>query len=68
MVVISNLKNLVVRIWIDERAQDLVEYSLAVGFIAVAASAVFPPSIAPAISTIFGSVTDLLTQASTGGK
>ncbi len=40
----------------DRRGQDLVEYALAAAFVAVAASAAFPPSIAPAISTVFSKV------------
>lgn len=50
----------------DRRAQDLVEYSLAAAFIAVAASAFFPPSIAPAISSIWSRVVQILSQATTG--
>lgn len=50
----------------DRRAQDLIEYSLVVAFIAVAASAFFPPSIAPAITSIWSRVVQILTQATTG--
>lgn len=38
-------------IWRDTRGQDLVEYSLLTGFIAVAAGAAFPPP-SPAISRL----------------
>jgi pilus assembly protein Flp/PilA len=47
-------------IWRDSRGQDMVEYALLAGFIAVAAGAAFPP-ISGQISTIFSrliSVTD----------
>lgn len=50
----------------DQRAQDLIEYSLVVAFIAVAASAFFPPSIAPAITSIWSRVVQILSQATTG--
>ncbi|MCP5115898.1 MAG: Flp family type IVb pilin [bacterium] len=60
MNVISTLQELALRLRTDSRAQDMVEYSLAAGFIAVAVPAVFPPSIAPAISTSFRSVVDVL--------
>ena len=56
MAVVSKLKTFALRIWIDRRAQDMIEYSLAAAFVAVAASAFFPPAIAPAISTIFAKV------------
>lgn len=45
----------------ETRAQDLVEYSLLAGFIAVAAGA-FIPDITSSISVIFSRVTSLLTK------
>ncbi|MDA1312466.1 MAG: Flp family type IVb pilin [Acidobacteria bacterium] len=46
----------------DERAQDMVEYALLAGFIAVAAGALLP-NIANSISVIFNRVASLLSQA-----
>lgn len=46
----------------DTRGQDLIEYSLMVGFVAVAAGATMP-NVANSISTIFSSVTSVLTVA-----
>ena len=46
------------RIWYDTRGQDLVEYSLLTGFIAVAAGATFPP-ISSSLSTIFSKMKSL---------
>lgn len=43
---------------LDERAQDMVEYALLAGFIAVAAGAVFPPA-SDGISTIFSRMDSL---------
>ena len=40
----------------DVRGQDLVEYALLTGFVAVACGAIFPTSVAPSISTIFSKV------------
>jgi Flp pilus assembly pilin Flp len=54
------------QLWRDRRAQDLIEYSLAAGFVAVAASAFFPPSIAPAISSIWGRIVQILGQTGAG--
>jgi Flp pilus assembly pilin Flp len=46
----------------DQRAQDMVEYALLAGFIAVAAGAVLPP-IADSISTIFSKMGSVVATA-----
>lgn len=46
------------------RAQDLIEYALMAGFVAVAAGAVMP-GVASSISTIFSKVSSVLAVAST---
>ena len=46
----------------DERAQDMVEYALLAGFIAVAAGALLP-GIADGISTIFSKMGSLVNNA-----
>jgi Flp pilus assembly pilin Flp len=51
------------KIWRDERGQDLIEYALMAGFVAVAAGAIMP-NIASSISTIFSQVSSVLTAAS----
>ena len=53
---------LTIRIIRDTRGQDLIEYALMAGFVAVAAGAVMP-SVATQISTIFSKVSSLLTEA-----
>jgi Flp pilus assembly pilin Flp len=45
----------------EDRAQDLVEYSLLAGFIAVAAGA-FMPDVTNSVSVIFSRVTSLLSK------
>ncbi len=50
------------RIWRAEHGQDLIEYALLAGFVAVAAGAMIPP-VSTSISTIFSKVTSLLTVA-----
>lgn len=50
------------RIWRDEQGQDLIEYALMAGFVAVAAGAIMP-NIASSISTIFSQVSSVLTAA-----
>jgi Flp pilus assembly pilin Flp len=48
------------RLWRNKKAQDLIEYALLGGFIAVAVAVVFPTSIAPNISTVFSKVVSIL--------
>ena len=60
----KKLTNMVIalRIWKDTRGQDLIEYALMAGFVAVAAGAVMP-GISTQISTIFSKIQSLLTTA-----
>ena len=51
------------RIWKDTRGQDLIEYALMAGFVAVAAGAIMP-NVSTQISTIFSKIESLLTTAS----
>ena len=46
----------------DKKGQDLVEYALLAGFIAVAAGALLP-GISTSISTIFSKMASVLTNA-----
>jgi pilus assembly protein Flp/PilA len=48
----------------DERGQDMVEYALLAGFIAVAAGAVLP-GISTSISTIFSKMASVTSVAAT---
>ena len=50
------------RIWTDNHGQDLIEYALLAGFIAVSAGAV-APGIATSISKIFSKVASTMTAA-----
>jgi pilus assembly protein Flp/PilA len=43
------------RIWRDTRGQDLIEYAMIAGFIAIAAAAAFP-QITNSISNIFSAI------------
>jgi pilus assembly protein Flp/PilA len=64
-VVVNNLNKFLLRlrIWKDTRGQDLIEYALMAGFVAVAAGAIMP-NIASSISTIFSQVSSVLSSAS----
>jgi pilus assembly protein Flp/PilA len=54
------------RIWKDTKGQDLIEYALMAGFVAVAAGAIMP-GVASSISTIFSKISSVMTNASTQG-
>ena len=49
-------------IWNDARGQDLIEYALMAGFVAVAAGALMP-GVADSISTIFSKLGATMTSA-----
>jgi Flp pilus assembly pilin Flp len=51
-----------VKIWKDQHGQDLIEYALMAGFVAVAAGAAFPP-VSVSISQIFSKVNSVLSSA-----
>jgi Flp pilus assembly pilin Flp len=53
---------MIVRLFKDRKGQDLVEYALLAGFIAVAAGALLPP-IADSISTIFSRMASVVSAA-----
>ena len=63
------MKNLILKIKAlrDTRGQDLIEYALMAGFVAVAAGAVMP-GVASSISTIFSKVGSVMAVASTQGS
>jgi len=62
---IQNLKRWMAAaaVWKDTRGQDLVEYALLAGFVAVAAGALLP-GISTSISTIFSRMNSVLVAAS----
>jgi len=55
------------KIWKDRRGQDLIEYALMAGFVAVAAGAIMP-NVANSISTIFSKVASVMSAAATQGS
>ncbi len=50
------------RIWANDHGQDLIEYALMAGFVAVSAGAIMP-SVATSISKIFSKVASTMTAA-----
>jgi pilus assembly protein Flp/PilA len=53
---------LALRIWTDSKGQDLIEYALMAGFVAVAAGALMP-GVSTSISTVFSKVASVMTAA-----
>jgi Flp pilus assembly pilin Flp len=53
------------RIWADNHGQDLIEYALMAGFVAVAAGAVMS-GVSISLSRIFSKVASTMTAAATG--
>ena len=51
-----------IQLWKDTQGQDLIEYALMAGFVAVAAGALMP-GVATSISTIFSKVSSIMTTA-----
>lgn len=50
------------RIWNDNRGQDLIEYALMAGFVAVAAGALMP-TVSTSISTVFSKIGSVMSGA-----
>ena len=60
----TRIKNFVLKlqVWKDTRGQDLIEYALMAGFVAVAAGAIMP-GVSSSISVIFSKVSSVMTAA-----
>jgi pilus assembly protein Flp/PilA len=51
-----------IQIWKDRNGQDLIEYALMAGFVAVAAGAVMP-GVASSINVVFSKVNSIMIDA-----
>jgi len=58
----TQLRTLAMRFVREEAGQDLIEYTLLLAFVALAAAALFP-GVAASISTIWSSISTLLGNA-----
>ena len=58
------LQQFILRLVKDKKGQDMVEYALLAGFVAVAAGAILP-GISDSISTIFSKMASVVSAAST---
>ena len=59
--------NFLMRPFRDRRGQDLIEYALMAGFVAVAAGAVMP-NVASDISIVFSQIASCMSAASSQGN
>ena len=60
---LMKIVNRLTRLAAETRGQDLIEYALMAGFVAVAAGAIMP-NVASSISTIFSQISSVLSSAS----
>lgn len=63
----NRIKNLLIQIIKDNKGQDLIEYALMAGFVAVAAGAIMP-GVSTSISTIFSKIASSMTAAANQGS
>jgi len=65
----NRIKNFILKVQIlkDTKGQDLIEYALMAGFVAVAAGAIMP-GVSTSISTIFSKVAASMTLAANQGS
>ena len=61
------MKHILVNLLKDDRGQDLIEYALMAGFVAVAAGAIMP-GVSSNISQIFSKVQSVMTAANGGAS
>jgi pilus assembly protein Flp/PilA len=59
---LASLAWLKLRIWMDTRGQDLIEYALMAGFVAVAAGAIVP-GVATSMANIFNKINSILASS-----
>ena len=64
----TKLYTWICRLHNDLRGQDMVEYALMAGFVAVAGGAMFPTSIMPGVSAIFSKLNTYTAQAASQGN
>jgi Flp pilus assembly pilin Flp len=56
------------QLWLNRSGQDMIEYALVAGFVAVAAGAIFPTTLMPTVSGIYSKVQSCFTQAAVFGS
>ena len=64
MTLLAIAQNALVKLAKNRQGQDLIEYALMAGFVAVAAGAIMP-GVASSVSTIFSSIASVMAAAAT---
>jgi Flp pilus assembly pilin Flp len=64
----AKLYTWICRLHYDLQGQDLVEYALMAGFVAVAGGAIFPTTLMPGVSAIFSKIDTFTAQAASQGS
>jgi len=59
---VNRFFQIVRRFWANKHGQDLIEYALMAGFVAIAAGAIMP-SVASSVSRIFSKISSVMTAA-----
>jgi Flp pilus assembly pilin Flp len=64
------MRDLILKIQVlrDTSGQDLVEYALMAGFVAVAGGAIFPTTLMPGVSAIFSKIDTYTAAAASQGN
>ena len=57
---IRYMRRLALKLWKEEAGQDLIEYALLAATVAIAVAGFLPPTIMPAISTIFSKISSTM--------
>ena len=68
MAMFRRFRSLLHRLYLETTGQDLIEYALVAGFVAVAAGAIFPAGLMPNVSTIFSKINSCFTGANSFGS
>ena len=63
----DTFQRLAFRLWLNVRGQDLVEYALMAGFVAMAAASVIPNILFPSLKTIYDGMKLVLQRAAAIG-
>lgn len=63
MLLPTNVSGFFRQLWFDRRGQDMIEYALLAAALVIVVAGFLPPMIAPAISTIFSTVSSMMSAS-----
>ena len=53
----SRIRSFLLRLWLEDRGQDMIEYALLAATLVVVVAGILPTSLMPNVSTIFSKIT-----------